>query len=215
MNELMCENEFIANLDVTPSRALSDLSGKNIIVYDLEIKVPIEKLAKGWSDFENMGISVGCAFDYRDMKYRTFMDDNMILLAGRLNEPGTLIVAFNHIRFDNTLLRASKYPLKPDAELLNYDMMVISKRGAGCKDNGIHKGFRLDDHLNACKLPMKTANGAMAPLMWENKEVGTLVDYCLNDVQVERQLFEDMWVHGTTACAFKPVRYPIVLPQFT
>jgi len=195
------------------TRALSELMGKNIVVYDLEIKKPIEECKKGWNGFDEMGISVGCAFDYRDMKYRVFMDSNMPLLAARLNEPGTLIVAFNHVRFDNNLLRGAGYPLKPDSELRNYDMMLVSKRGAGSSDDGRHKGFKLDDHLHALKLPMKTANGALAPLMWKNGELGDLVDYCLNDVQVERGLFQYIWQHGKLACAFKATPYDVALPE--
>jgi len=80
------------------------LTGKNIVVYDLEIKKPIEECSKGWSSHDEMGISVGCAFDYREMRYRVFMDDNILALVERLNEPNTLIVAFNHVNFDNKLI---------------------------------------------------------------------------------------------------------------
>jgi hypothetical protein len=194
--------------------SLAGLHGKNVVVYDLEIKKPIEECSKGWNSHDEMGISVGCAFDYQTMKYGVYMDDNIALLLLRLNQPGTLVVAFNHISFDNRLLRATGLPLKPDEELRNFDMMVVSKRGASSSAGPtVHKGFRLDDHLAARKLPMKTANGATAPLMWQNKEIGSLVDYCLNDVQVERALFEDMWVNGVTACAAYPVPYQIERPE--
>ena len=101
---------------------LVNLEGSNIIVYDLEIKKTIEQCSKGWDSLDEMGISVGCAFDYRSMRYRCFMDDNINELVERLNEPDTMIVAFNHIKFDNALLRATGLPLKPDDELHNYDM---------------------------------------------------------------------------------------------
>ena len=149
-------------------RGLSDLVGKNIVVYDLEIKVPIEQCKKGWAGYDEMGISVGCAYDYLEGRYRVFLDDNMQELVDRLNEPETLVVAFNHIGFDNKLLRGAGFNLKVDEELRNYDMMAISKAGAGSKDK-FHKGFRLDDHLESCELPRKTANGVMAPIWWQEK----------------------------------------------
>lgn len=171
-----------------------DLLGRNIVVYDLEIKNSISQCSNGWASHDEMGISVGCAFDYRDGKYRVFMDDNITELVERLNEPETLIVAFNHISFDNKLLRGQGHPLKPDAELLNYDMLVVSRKGAGV--NQFAKGFRLDDHLKACCLPMKTGDGAMAPIWWQEGKIGKVVDYCLNDVTQERALFEYMVTYG-------------------
>ena len=196
-------------------REVTELFGKNIVVYDLEIKEQVESLPKKWASRDLMGISVGCAFDYRTMKYRVFMDDNMPELVDRLNEPGTLIVAFNHINFDNKLLRDTYgLPLlKPDTELNNYDMMLVSKMGVGVR-GAAHKGFRLDDHLMACGLATKTANVAEAPIMWQAKKFGTLIDYCMNDVMVERGLFEHMWINGTVASAHTPKQYKIDRPIF-
>jgi len=190
-----------------------DLTGKNIVVYDLEIKKSIEQCSKGWASHDEMGISVGCAFDYRLMRYRVFMDDNIGELVDRLNEPGTLVVAFNQIGFDNKLLRASKLPLKPDDDLRNFDMLVASRLGAGQSANFRKGGFKLDDHLATLGLPMKTGEGALAPIWWQEGKVGKVIDYCMNDVAQERALFEDMWTTGTTACRFQPQRYSIQRPE--
>lgn len=190
----------------------TDLIGKNIIIYDLEIKNPIENCSKGWNSHDEMGISVGCAFDYRDMRYRVFMDDNMQALVDRLNEIDTLIVAFNHVGFDNKLLRASGFNLKTDEQLMNYDMLYISREGADTLTSFV-KGFKLDDHLRARNLPLKTSEGAIAPLLWQQGKIGALIDYCLNDVTQERALFEDMYITGQTACAYKPDPYKIALPK--
>ncbi len=195
-------------------RSVADLFGKNVVVYDLEIKKKIEDCSNGWDSHDEMGISVGCAFDYRASRYRVFMDDNVEELVERLNEPGTLVVAFNHLNFDNKLLRATcKTALKPDAELRNYDMMVESKAGAGAAAGNYHKGFRLDDHLKALGLPMKTGDGASAPIWWQEGKVGKVIDYCMNDVTQERALFEHMYVHGKAACAYKSEPYEVPLPE--
>jgi DEAD/DEAH box helicase domain-containing protein len=191
---------------------VKDLIRKNIVIYDLEIKKPIDECSRGWSSHDEMGISVGCAFDYREMRYRVFMDDNIIKLVDRLNEPGTLVVAFNHIYFDNVLLRAAGLPLKPDTELNNYDMLLVSRAGSGCNDK-YAKGFKLDDHLHKLNLPIKTANGALAPLMYKEGRLGELADYCLNDVTVERHLFENMMRTEKTACMYAADAYDIKLPE--
>lgn len=188
---------------------VESLIGKNIVVYDLEIKKTIEQCSRGWNSLDEMGISVGCAFDYRDNRFKVFMDDNMQLLVDRLNEPNTLVVAFNHVHFDNKLLRASGYALKEDSELKNYDMLRVSREGAGLVANAIIPGFKLDDHLQAMGIEMKSANGAQAPIMWQQKRLGELVSYCLHDVRVERLLFEHMTKGGTAASAYKPKPYAV------
>ena len=187
-----------------------DLMGKNIVVYDLEIKKPIEQCSRGWASHDEMGISVGCAFDYRSNRFRVFMDDNIGELTTRLNETGTLVVAFNHMGFDNKVLRASGQRLKPDSELRNYDMLVESKKGAG--DDQYAKGFKLDDHLRVLGLPMKTADGAVAPHWYQSGKIGALVDYCLNDVMQERALFEYIVAHGKLACEYQRNPYSVATP---
>lgn len=186
---------------------INDLSGRNIVVYDLEIKKPVEKCKNGWKSKDEMGISVGCAFDYREMRYRVFLDDNMQELCDRLNEANTLVVAFNHVSFDNELLRASGFALNPDRDLMNYDMLQISKRGASAGQ--FDKGYSLDNHLEALGLPMKTANGAMAPIWYEENRLGTLVDYCLNDVAQEKRLFEYFCQYGQSKSLGRPDFYRI------
>lgn len=195
-------------------RDRKDLLGKNIVVYDCEIKKPIAECKGGWNGFDEMGISVASAFDYRVGRYRIFMDDNIHELAERLNEPDTLVVAFNHLVFDNRLLRGSGLPLKEDDELNNYDMLAVSRRGVGVTPGVRSKGFKLDDHLEALNLPKKTGDGAQAPILWQDKKYGELIDYCLQDVFSERALFEYMYVHGKSACAYTPEPYEIELPIF-
>lgn len=195
-------------------RDVKDLIGKNIVTYDVEIKKPIEQCSNGWNSKDEMGVSVAVAFDYRINRYRIFLDDNLPELIERLNEPGTLIVGFNHIHFDNDLLRKTpetKIQLKPDNELKNYDMLKVS--WAGCGVDRAFGGFKLDHHLEALGLPMKTADGAQAPRWWQSKELGKLIDYCVNDVTQEKGLFEYMYVHGELACKAYPKKYAIKVPE--
>lgn len=177
----------------------TQLAGKNIVVYDLEIRKNPTECTNGWASKNEFGISVACAFDYRDMRYRVFLFDNLTKLTDRLNEPGTTIVGFNHVSFDNEVLRASNLPLRSDSELLNYDMLTVSRAGAGV--DKFAKGFKLDEHLRQLRLPMKTGDGALAPDLWKMKKIGELVDYCLADVTAEKALFEYIMKNGTLACA--------------
>lgn len=192
---------------------LMKLKGKNIVVYDLEIKKTIEECKKGWGGHDEMGISVAVAFDFRDMRYRIFLDDNMGEFIDRLNESGTLISGFNIVDFDNKVLRGSGYPLKPESELMVYDMLLESRMGALGKPRAVVGGFKLDDHLRVLNLPMKTANGAMAPVWFKEGKLGKVIDYCTNDCMQETALFVHIWKNGTLACEHKKIPYKVKNPQ--
>lgn len=189
-----------------------------IVVYDLETKNrPVTR--EQWTDWAWLGISVGCAFDFSTGEYHVFMDDNIGDLAKLLNS-ADMVAAFNHVAFDNNLLRGvlkagemapGAVSLKIDAELLNYDMLLESR--AGARVDTYTKGFKLDEHLLATLGPgaMKTGDGAMAPELFKNGKIGQLVDYCMADVHRERMLFESVWRTGELACAHG--RHQVRRPQ--
>ena len=170
---------------------LSELEGQSIVVYDLEIKEEIGKNGVTWKTYDKMGISVGCFFDYRTMDYGVCMDDNIGELA-KLVESCELLVGFNIEGFDNNLLNAVA-PFKRTKEI--YDILYYSRRSVGWnpEKNGYYPpGLKLDNHLETTFGPhsMKTANGEEAPRMWQRKEYGKLISYCLADVKREKMLFE-------------------------
>ena len=171
--------------------------GRNIIVYDLEIKEPIEGQVT-WDRHDLMGISVGVAYHYLTGEFKVYMDDNIAELGAHLHQ-ADLITGFNIIGFDNRLLDATlgaKGELSRVLDLKSYDMLVESRKAAGWKPSmSFPKSMRLDDHLKSTfgEKFMKTANGAEAPLMWKNKELGRLISYCIDDVAREKLLFEHVW----------------------
>ncbi len=76
-----------------------------IIVFDLEIKNPIDGVKVTWDDKDKMGISIGVAYSYNSGEYHTFMDDNLPDLW-RLLKEAHLITGFNIKTFDIPLLLA-------------------------------------------------------------------------------------------------------------
>lgn len=184
--------------------------GRNIIVYDLEIKEPIEGQVT-WDRHDLMGISVGVAYHYKTGEFKVYMDDNIAELAAHLHM-ADLISGFNIIGFDNKLLDATigaKGDLARVLNLKSYDMLVESRKAAGWKENqSFPKAMRLDDHLK-CTFGdqfMKTANGAEAPLMWKEKQLGRLISYCIDDVSRECALFEHVWSGKPVTTPMHPAR---------
>lgn len=181
--------------------------GRNIIVYDLEIKEEIDGRKVTWNDHKLMGISVGVAYHYLTAEFKVYMDDNIAELAAHLHE-AEIISGFNIMGFDNKVLDATidaKGELARVLNLKSYDLLVESRKAAGWRENmPFPKGMKLDDHLKYTfgDQFMKTAHGAEAPLMWKNKELGRLISYCIDDVKRECILFEHVYAgkEVRTAC---------------
>ncbi len=187
-----------ARVTVSPSRLnfkrnlMEQLVGKSIVVFDLEIKNEIGKNGITWKTYDKMGISTGCAFDYRTMDYLVFMDDNLQELR-KLLAGAELIVGFNIIGFDLPLLAASTAVVEKNPKLEIYDLLFASRKSLGWKEGETFpSGLKLDNHLEETfgKECMKTQDGALAPIFWQQKELGKLISYCLADVKREKMLFE-------------------------
>lgn len=180
------------------------LSGRNIVVFDLEIKNVIGQNGVTWDTLDQMGISVGCLFDFKTLEYQVYMDDNLTELGERINQ-ADLVVGFNILSFDLPLLSATllhpsqEQPFRIRPNLAVYDILYWSRVSVGWNpDDPLSRfpsGLKLDDHLLGTFGPalMKTADGAQAPVFYQEKKLGRLISYCLADVNREAKLFKHIW----------------------
>jgi DEAD/DEAH box helicase domain-containing protein len=181
-------------------KAATPLRGLPIVCYDTEIKACIGEGTPPvtWNDHHRMGISVAVAFDYRTGDFHVFFDDNIGELVDLLHS-AKMVVGFNQIGFDNKLLRATGLPLRPDSELVQYDILVESRLAvAGPTGNQFLKGLKLDDHLRGTfgESAMKTGHGELAPVLYQQKKWGPLTSYCIADVRRHCMVFENIWEKG-------------------
>lgn len=171
-----------------------------MIIYDIEIvkaiknknDQPIEgiKYCDGWQDHANMGVSVIGCYDYNDDRYRVFCEDNFSDFA-ELIESDDTVVGFNSIAFDNAVIHASTITEIPRDK--SYDILVEIWHGAGLSENfkyPSHVGFGLDACCLANFGTRKSGHGAMAPVDWQRGKIGSVIDYCLNDVKLTKQLLD-------------------------
>lgn len=178
------------------------------IIYDCEIinAIPPRKGEKmngieycdGWRDFANMGISVIGAYDYTEDRYRVFCEDNRDAFAD-LCAAADICVGFNSIPFDNALIAATPYWCAPPAEKC-YDLLREIWAAAGLPpefDGKTHGGFGLDAVCEVNFRTKKTGNGALAPVAWQLGKIGDVIDYCLNDIRLTKQLFDAVLVGQT------------------
>ncbi len=176
-------------------------SEKSFLVYDLEIKKAIlsrnesplpgiEYAEKGWDD-ETLGISVLSAYSYKYDRYYIFADDNLANFHALIHDH-EMMVGFNINSFDDKYLMIADF--NELAGKAHYDILVEMWKAAGLGEKFVypsHAGFGLNATL-AANLSgyQKSGHGALAPVLYQEKRFGELYGYCLDDVQLEKKLFD-------------------------
>jgi len=180
------------NIEILQPNRVASLHGKKIAVFDLEIKKRIEDCSKGWNSHDEMGISVLCLYDYLTGRYRVFDDANKDEALNILNNYD-LVSGFNTVKFDWNVVNKS-WPNGYTRIGKDYDILREIWVSQGLDPDNFngrtHGGYKLDDVAFDTIGMRKTANGALAPIMFQEGRFAELVDYCLEDVRIERTLFE-------------------------
>lgn len=186
------------------------------LIYDIEIVKAIPErnpddteadidYCAGWQDHANMGISVIGAYDYAQERYRVFCADNQHEFAQAV-ENADLIVGFNNVAFDNAVIRAAwgQHLVLPEGwQGKSYDLLVEVWRAAGLGpvfNYKTHGGYGLDAVCEKNFGTKKSGNGALAPKMWQRGMVGNVIDYCLNDIRLTKQLFDHVAAGNALKC---------------
>ncbi|MCK5111078.1 MAG: hypothetical protein KAQ94_06110 [Arcobacteraceae bacterium] len=187
-----------------------------MLIYDCEIikaipnknEEPIENIeyCKGWGDHKGMGISVAGVYDYIEDRYRVFTQDNFQEFQ-ELIDNRDLIIGFNSLGFDNKLCEANGINI---SHKNHYDIMLeIAKLvNPNYKTRPSFKGCGLDKCCEVNFNTKKSGNGALAPIDWQNGKIGTVIDYCLNDVKLTKRLLDEIMFNGLLT---SPVDENIVL----
>ena len=189
---------------------MNSLEGKKIIVFDCEIKKRIEDCSKGWQSHDEMGVSVLVLFDYQTMRYRIF-DDKNILEALMLLNTTDLCVGFNTVGFDWKLLRAT-YEMPDVRASRDYDILREIWLSLGLNPDVFnprtHGGYKLDDVAYDTIGLRKSGDGALAPVLYQEGRIMELVDYCVQDVKIEKELFEFTQNYGYVFRGGNKIRVP-------
>jgi DEAD/DEAH box helicase domain-containing protein len=127
-----------------------------------------------------LGLSVAVAYSSADGAFRHYTEETVADLIADL-KAADLVVGFNVLRFDYEVLQA--YTGDRLDQIPTVDMMdQIYKR----------LGFRVSlDNLAATTLgTVKSADGLQAVRWYKEGCIQELLDYCQQDVEVTRQLYE-------------------------
>lgn len=159
-----------------------------------EPKIPGIEYCKGWNDFENMEVSiVGYWFDgdfgainldipskFRDQRKEELQD---------LIDSAERVIGFNSLSFDDNLLKANGFDIQT-----TYDLLCEVRIASGQPPHfikGVTKaGYSLNAlakaNLNYCK----TGDGANAAILWQQGRKQEVIDYCINDVRILKDLYD-------------------------
>ncbi|HBE17081.1 MAG TPA: hypothetical protein DDW51_05580 [Cyanobacteria bacterium UBA11367] len=180
---------------------ISTIEGKKMkgIVYDCEIIncIPSAKMwqkpqltyCKGWDDFEGMGISVICASEIdSDQKwefsfYNIQKFQAVIYKALRENY---IIAGFNSKSFDDNLCRANGIAITTNFDLLE-EIRIAAFNSPRWEDTPKGRTYKLDAIAKANGMS-KTGSGELAPELWQMGKEAEVMQYCMNDVLITKQL---------------------------
>ncbi len=152
---------------------------KNIVFFDLETRRSFQEVG-GRHNIPRLGLSVAVTYSTAAGEYHHYTEETVDELVEEL-KAADLVVGFSVISFDYQVLRA--YTDHPLRQLPTVDMLDDIYRTLG---------FRLSlDALATATLGVgKSADGLQAIRWWRQGKMQELFDYCQQDVEVTRQLYE-------------------------
>ena len=185
----------------------------------------------GWEEKSQLGISIGCYWDYDDMALHWFDASSMATVIGLFVRRHPLLVSFNGILFDFPLMRGVLHAQKnPELETLcaqfkkdcaeSYDILatIWSTYPAMRMIKGV---CGLDALCVANDLPRKTMDGKTAPKAWREGHYAELIAYNVGDVLATKALFERIVVtegmyilERTRARLWRKLPAPPALPAY-
>lgn len=169
----------------------------HIIVYDLEIEKPLSEMP-GETDDErwnavrmgDAGISCLVLYDSASRRYHLYDKHNLDDGVSHLNT-ADLLVSFNGIGFDSEVIHGvtGRYVTVAQYDILHEIWKALKHK---------QKGYRLQEVATRTINLSKNNNGAGAPALAKQGRWAELLDYCLNDVHVTKELFnhivEKEWI---------------------
>ena len=171
------------------------------IVVDVEIERTIEQVG-GWDHTELMGVAVAVVYEYRGDRFRIYGPADVLALQTRLLQ-AERVTGFNTWSFDFPVIWGLSRAFRvDDLSKTSNDLLRRIWQGMGIDpDAPGPKGFggcKLDDvvRMTLGRGIGKIGNGADAPKWYQAGQIHKVINYCCDDVALERDLGRFMNTHG-------------------
>jgi DEAD/DEAH box helicase domain-containing protein len=151
----------------------------NVVFFDVETQRTFDEVG-GRHNTRKLGLAAAVTYSTASGGFQRYTEDRVADLIAEL-KAADLVVGFNVLRFDYEVLRAytaDKLDRIPTVDMLDH----IYKR----------LGFRvaLDNLAGATLGTSKSADGLQAVRWYRQGRIQEILDYCQQDVEVTRQLYE-------------------------
>jgi DEAD/DEAH box helicase domain-containing protein len=204
------------------------------VVVDIEIQKTIEETPGGWDATDKLGVAVACLWEYTGQRMRVYGPNDVEALKQRLlkadrisgyniwNFDFPVIWGFSKQDWDNwtslgdekrTHVGPSGCNLKSELACKTDDMLrriwKALKLDPDKFDKRTHGGVGLDAVTKYTLNAGKIGNGADAPKWYQNGEVQRVVNYCADDVALERDLTDFVEKYGYVMSQYdRAIRIP-------
>lgn len=161
--------------DVAPSSLF--LKNRHFLVVDVETQRLVQEVG-GWDHVDKLGVSVACAYDSKTDQYLSFVEKDLDKLFDLCAE--RLVIGYNIRGFDLAVL--APYGLKTDrldVFDIMYDLEALTRR----------KFLKLESVARGTLGVGKSADGLQAVEWWKSGQIQKIIDYCMQDVKVTRDIF--------------------------
>lgn len=151
----------------------------NYVVFDIETQTWFTELPPG-STHADLKISVLGAYFSQNEEYIAFLEHDLDVFVDRLKQ-ADLVIGYNSIGFDYKVLQP--YTNLELNSLPSYDIMLEMEKKIGYK-------VKLGDVATATLGYTKTDKGENATKYFREGTWDKLIDYCMYDVKITKEVFE-------------------------
>lgn len=180
------------------------MSFEDHVVVDVEIQKTIEETPGGWDATDKLGVACACLWEYNGARMRVYGPDDIEDLRSRLLRADR-ITGFNIFNFDFPVIWGIQKNHWIDSDWSEFDLDL--KKTLEPKTNDLlrriwqsnghdpdrfaprtHGGWSLDAVTESTLDTSKIGNGADAPKWYQQGLLHKVINYCADDVALERDL---------------------------
>ena len=162
--------------DVIPSSLF--LKHRHFLIIDVETQKLVQEVG-GWDHVDKLGISVACAYDSKTDQFLSFKENELKKLIDLCEE--RLVIGYNIRGFDlPVMVPYGLNPSKLDVFDIMYDLEALTRQ----------RFLKLEAVARGTLGTGKSADGLLAVEWWKSGQVQKIIDYCLQDVKVTRDIFQ-------------------------
>jgi DEAD/DEAH box helicase domain-containing protein len=162
--------------DVMPSSLF--LKHRHFLILDIETQRLVQEVG-GWDHVDKLGISVACAYDSKSDQFLSFLEKDMKALIELCEQ--RLVIGYNIRGFDLPVMVPYGLEIQRiDAFDIMYDLETLTRQ----------RFLKLEAVAKGTLGTGKSADGLMAVEWWKAGQIQKIIDYCLQDVKVTRDVFQ-------------------------